>query len=128
MVTGYLNGEVVGSTTFSLTPNFVWQELNFGQVDLIEFKTRECDDKHWWLMDNVQVSAIPIPTTIGMFCGGLLALFVFGRRRVGGHSLSVYLFFYEEKFCLDPGGSETRPYDKICGRKISKISIILFGP
>ena len=57
-VTGYLNGEVVSSTTFSLTPTFVWRDSNFGPVDLIEFKTKEHDDKHWWLMDNVQVSAV----------------------------------------------------------------------
>lgn len=81
IVMGYLNGEIVGSTKFALTPEFVWQGFNFGPVDLIEFRTQEHDNKHWWLMDNVQVSVIPIPTTMGMFCGGLLALYVFGRRR-----------------------------------------------
>jgi hypothetical protein len=48
----------------------------------VEFTHQEADNAHWWLVDNVQVSAVPIPATLGMFCGGLLALFVFGRRRV----------------------------------------------
>jgi hypothetical protein len=81
-VIGYLNGEAVGSSKFSLTPQFVWQDFNFGPVDLVEFMTQEHNDKRWWLMDNVQVSAVHIPATIGMFCGGLLALGIFGRRRV----------------------------------------------
>ncbi len=80
-VTGYLNGKEVASKTFSLTPSFAWQAFNFGPVDKMVFTHLERDNAHWWLMDNVQVSAVPVPTTIGMFCGGLLALFVFGRRR-----------------------------------------------
>jgi hypothetical protein len=84
-VAGYLNGKEMGSKTFSLTPDFAWQAFDFGLVDQVVFTHLERDNAHWWLMDNVQVSAIPIPATIGMFCGGLLALVVFGRRRVGGH-------------------------------------------
>jgi hypothetical protein len=81
-VVGYLNGKEVASQTFSLTPDFAWQGFNFGPVDQVEFTHQEADNAHWWLVDNVQVSAVPIPATLGMFCGGLLALFVFGRRRV----------------------------------------------
>jgi hypothetical protein len=80
-ITGYRNGEAAGSTTFSLTPEFVRQEFNFGPVDLVEFRHMEKDDAHWWLMDNVAVSPVALPTTLGLFCGGLLALCVFGRRR-----------------------------------------------
>ncbi len=83
-VAGYLNGKEVASQTFSLTPGFVWQGFNFGPVNQVVFTHLESDNAHWWLMDNVQVSAVPIPTTIGMFCGGLLALGIFGRRRING--------------------------------------------
>jgi hypothetical protein len=80
-VTGYLDGNVVGSTKFSLTPDFVWQDLKFGLVDLVEFRHLEKDDVHWWLMDNVQVSAVPLPNTLLLFGGGVIALGIFGKRR-----------------------------------------------
>lgn len=79
--TGYLDGKVVGSTKFSLTPDFVWQALNFGPVDLVEFKHNEKDDAHWWLMDNMKVSAVHLPSTLLLFSAGLFALCVFGKRR-----------------------------------------------
>jgi hypothetical protein len=80
-VTGYLDGNVVGSTKFSLTPDFVWQDLKFGLVDLVEFRHLEKDDVHWWLMDNVQVSVVPLPNTLLLFGGGVIALGIFGKRR-----------------------------------------------
>ena len=40
-VTGYLDGKVAGSIKIPLTPNFVWQAMNFGPVDLVEFKHQE---------------------------------------------------------------------------------------
>jgi len=83
-VTGYLDGKVAGSIKIPLTPNFVWQAMNFGPVDLVEFKHQEPDNSHWWLMDNVKVSAVPLPTTGLLFGGGLLALCVFGKRRTTG--------------------------------------------
>jgi hypothetical protein len=81
-VTGYLNGQEVGSTSFSLSPNFVWQEFNFGLVDQVSLRHREHDDQHWWLMDNMKVSATPLPKTMFLFGGGLIALGLFGKRRV----------------------------------------------
>jgi hypothetical protein len=83
-VTGYLNGKEVGSTTFSLSPNFVWQEFNFGLVNQVSFRHGEPDDGHWWLMDNMQVSATPLPATLLLFVGGLIALGLFGKRRGPG--------------------------------------------
>jgi hypothetical protein len=80
-VAGYLKGTEVASKTFALIPDFVWQGFNFGPVDTVLFIHKENDNAHWWLMDNVQVSAIPIPATIGLLTGGLLALCFFGRRR-----------------------------------------------
>lgn len=80
-VTGYLDGEVVGSSTFSLTPTFVWQELAMGPVDLVEFRHLEKDNAHWWLMDNLQVAAVPLPGTIMLVCAGVSGLLIFGRRR-----------------------------------------------
>ena len=55
--------------------------MNFGPVDLVEFKRQEHDNAHWWLMDNLKVSAVPLPTTGVLFGAGLLALCVFGKRR-----------------------------------------------
>lgn len=80
-VTGYLGGTEVGSKSFALTPNFVWQEFDFGPVNLVQFIHLEHDNAHWWLMDNLKLSAVPLPTTLGLVCGGLLALFFSGKRR-----------------------------------------------
>jgi hypothetical protein len=83
-VTGYLDGNVVGSTKISLTSDFVWQDTNFGPMDLVEFRHQEQDNSHWWLMDNMKVSAVPLPATLVLFGGGLFALVVFGKRRTNG--------------------------------------------
>jgi hypothetical protein len=81
IVTGYLDGKVVGSTRFPLTPEFIWQNINFGVVDLVELTNQEHDNKYWWLMDNMKVSATPLPNTMFLFGGGLIALGLFGKRR-----------------------------------------------
>jgi hypothetical protein len=92
-VIGYLDGKEVGNTKFSLTPDFVWEAFNFGPVDLLTFNALGSNDNCLWLMDNVQiannvqVSVVPLPTTLGMFCGGLLALYVFRRRAIVEKSL-----------------------------------------
>jgi hypothetical protein len=83
-VTGYLGRTEVGSQTFALTPNFAWQEFDFGPVTMVQFTHLEHDNAHWWLMDNLKLSAVPLPTTLGLFCGGLLALAVSGKRRRTG--------------------------------------------
>ena len=70
-VTGYLDGKEVGSTTFSLSPDFVWHEFNLGLVNQVSFRHREHDDQHWWLMDNMKVSATPLPKTMFLFAGGI---------------------------------------------------------
>lgn len=80
IVTGYLDGKMVGSTKVPLTPDFVWQGFNFGLVDQVAFTHQEHDNKHWWLMDNLQVSGVPLPATGGLFCGGLIALYLSGSR------------------------------------------------
>lgn len=79
-VTGYLDGKAVGSSTFSLTPDFVWQEFTFGPVDLVVFRHQESDNRHWWVMDNLQVSAVPQPTTLILFGSGILILGIFGKK------------------------------------------------
>ncbi len=79
-VTGYLAGNPVGSSTFALTPEFVWQDVKLGPIDLVTFRHVEKDNAHWWLMDNVKGAFVPLPTTLGLFGLGLITLLCFGRR------------------------------------------------
>ena len=83
-VIGYLHGNPVGSTTFALTPQFAWQDLQLGPVDLVTFRHVEKDNAHWWLMDNVRGALVPLPGTISLVGLGLIGLLCFGRRRIRG--------------------------------------------
>ena len=80
-VTGYNSGRLVGAVHVSLTNNFVYQSLGLANIDTVTFTTDEGVDKHWWLMDNMEYSAVPLPGTVWLLGSGFLGLAGWRRFR-----------------------------------------------
>ena len=79
---GYNGATLVGSSTFILSPEFSFLEVNFDSITRVELQAS--DDERWWVMDDFEYrlpnAVVPEPQSIGMFLlflGGL----PFVRRR-----------------------------------------------
>jgi hypothetical protein len=78
---GYLNNMAVGSPVIlSLSAGpLAWQNVNLNNIDKLDFTATFGGKGNYFLMDNVQVSSVPLPPSVWLFGSGLVGLV--GLRR-----------------------------------------------
>jgi len=81
LITGYLNGQLVGSVEVDLGTSFGWTRVNLGgKVDRLDFQP---EGGLAWMMDNFTYRGhlVPMPSTLLLLGGGLVGLVLLGRRK-----------------------------------------------
>ena len=88
--TGYLNGAEVGSASVHSAGNqWVSLSANFDAVDKVAFKIDgdfiQGPYKYSFVLDNINVSAVPEPSSYAMLLAGLLILLVIWPAQLGSN-------------------------------------------
>jgi hypothetical protein len=80
---GYDGASLVGSQFVTLTANFALTAINLGgPVTKVTFTKAEADlDGHYWLMDDLQVNAAPLPPSLLLLGSALVGLGLLRRRK-----------------------------------------------
>lgn len=86
-VTGFLDGTKTGSVTLDPLQGGAWEQFNLaelGTMDSFEITYDDSNLDKWWMMDNLEVTAVPIPSSAWLLIAGLGGLFgsrYFGQRK-----------------------------------------------